>query len=207
MIRVGKHEFKTYSEAKEFTKNVFNKYNVGETVSEEDKEFFISGIKLREYRCDDKIGCGIKRIFVDKNKYGGKTAMLERIDGTQTDFGIYKHLERKTNKLIQTDKEVDFRKACRTAIVADKKKLKFETNSYGDVHHEEKEFSELVTQFISKYNIDVEITKFIGHKDGDIEICFIDKDLEKLWIDFHGTNSKLEVLSKEDHKLKHKSIN
>jgi len=200
MIKIGSLEFKTLSEAKKFTKKIFNKYSIGDVVSDEDREFFISGLKMRSDKGMEKIGCGVKKIIINGNKYGGKTAWVERMDGTKTDFGIYKHLEDPTTN------EKDFRKACRTAIVEDKKKLKRENNLYGDVHHDRISFEDLIQKFINECKIDINKIEFGGHSEKEIEVYFVDKDLEKLWIDFHNKNSCLKVLSKENHMKEHRRI-
>ncbi len=203
LIVIGIHKFKNKTEIKAFIKDILNKYFIeGESISKLDFEFFAELLKPRA----DKIGCGVKRIFLKYNKYGGKTLWIERVDGTQTDFSVYKLLDHISSKRIQSKNEIDFRKACRTAIVEDKKKLKYDSGLFGDAHHYGKEFEQLVTDFIKKYNIQVEKLNFLGHEDGDIEISFVDKDLEQVWIEFHRRNAKMEVLSKEEHKIKHTSI-
>lgn len=203
MITIGDHQFKNQSEAKAFVKGKFKSYNEGETISSTDTLFFRELLKLRDDRGVQKIGSGIKRMFIRKNKYGGNTLWIERIDGTETDFSIYKPLERKTVRVKLTQKEIDFRKACRTAIVEDKKNLKRETNSFGDAHHEI-EFEELIINFIKLYSVDIENLKFVGHNDGDCEISFVGKSLETEWIRYHRINASWNVLSKSDHKEKHR---
>jgi hypothetical protein len=203
LIVIGIHTFKNKTEVKVFIKDILNKYSIeGQSISKSDFEFFIELLKPRA----DKIGCGIKQIFLKYNKYGGKTFWIERIDGTRTDFSVYKLLDYISNKGMQSKNEIDFRKACRTSIVEDKKKLKYDRGLFGDAHHYEKLFEQLVRDFIQQYDIDVEKLKFLGHCDGEIEISFCDKDLEQLWIEFHRQNGKMEVLPKEEHKSKHSRI-
>jgi hypothetical protein len=202
MIIIGNHQFKNQSAAKVFVKEKFNSYSEGETLSPSDTLFFIDLLKLREDNGIQKIGSGVKRIFVRQNKYGGNTLWIERTDGSETDFSIYKPLERKTNRVKLTQNEIDFRKACRTAIVEDKKSLKRETSSFGDAHHEIR-FEELIRNFIKLYNVDVENLNFVGHRDGDYEILFSDKILETEWIRYHRANVLWNVLSKSEHKEKH----
>lgn len=199
MITIGNKSFKNQTEAKSFIKTLFNTYVLdGETLSEHDTLFFTSLLKLRNDNGVSKIGCGIKRMFVKQNKYGGNTLWIERTDGTQTDFSIYKPLERKTNRVRLTPNEIDFRKACRTAIVEDKKKLKYESDLFGDVHHETP-FEKLVEMFIIEYSINVDKLRYHGHTDGDCEISFVDKEVEGLWISYHRTHAELVVLPHVDH--------
>jgi len=203
LIVIGINKFKNKTEIKSFIKNILNRYSLeGENISKSDFEFFVELLKPRA----DKIGGGVKRIFLKYNKYGGKTFWIERVDGTQTDFSVYKLVDVLGDNRIRSKNEIDFRKACRTAIVEDKKKLKFDSGLFGDAHHYDKQFEQLVMDFIKQYDIKVENVKFLGHEDGDIEISFIDKDLEQLWIESHRSNGKMEVLSKEEHKIKHTSI-
>ena len=202
-ITIGNKQFKNTSDAKIFVKEKFNSYCNGETVSPLDTMFFIELLKMRTDGGVTKIGCGIKRMFIRKNKYGGSTLWIERTDGSETDFSIYKSLDRKTSRIKLTQNEIDFRKACRTAIVDDKKLLKSKTNLFGDAHHTT-EFEVLVKNFINVYTIDIEKVLFEGHNDGDCEISFADKILEKIWVEYHSTNVSWIVLSKDEHKIKHK---
>jgi hypothetical protein len=203
MVTIGNKQFKNASDAKIFVKEIFGSYIPGETISPPDTIFFIELLRLHPDGGISKIGCGAKRMFIRKNKYGGNTLWLERNDGSETDFSIYKPLDRKTTRIKLTRNEIDFRKACRTAIVDDKKLLKSKTNSFGDAHHTT-EFEVLVKNFIKLYAIDIEKVLFEGHNDGDCEISFVDKTLEKTWIEYHRTNVSWIVLSKDEHKTKHK---
>lgn len=200
LIVIGIRKFKNKTEIKSFIKNILNRYSLeGENISKSDFEFFVALLKPRA----DKIGCGVKRIFLKYNKYGGKTFWIERVDGTQTDFSVYKLVDIINNSRTRSKNEMDFRKACRTAIVEDKKKLKFDSGLFGDVHHYDKQFEQLVMDFIKQYDIKVENVKFLGHGDGEIEVSFADEVLEKAWVEFHRRNAKMEVLPKEEHKSKH----
>lgn len=200
LIVIGIRKFKNKTEIKSFIKNILNRYSLeGENISKSDFEFFVELLKPRA----DKIGCGVKRIFLKYNKYGGKTFWIERVDGTQTDFSVYKLVDIINNSRTRSKNEMDFRKACRTAIVEDKKKLKFDSGLFGDAHHYDKQFEQLVMDFIKQYDIKVENVKFLGHGDGEIEVSFADEVLEKAWVEFHRRNAKMEVLPKEEHKSKH----
>lgn len=203
IIVVGTKQFKNQTDFKNFARSILNKYIFeNQTISEEDTLFFIDVLKLREDAGATKIGCGIKRMFLRNNKYGGRGIWIERIDGTETDFSIYKPIGRKTNGVKYTQKEIDFQNACRTAIVEDKKKLKRETNSFGDAHHCT-HFKNMVCEFKTMYSINPENLLFVGHEDGNQEILFADKVIENAWVEYHRRNVKWEVLSKCDHKQKH----
>ncbi|HPJ83929.1 MAG TPA: DCL family protein [Methanothrix sp.] len=106
--------------AKECTRNILNNYDMGATISREDQEFLTSALRLRGSEGEQKIGCGIKRIYIGSDGYAKRCFYLERNDGSITDFSYLKCFSGHTKRAKKSQKMKDFEMACRTAIMSDK---------------------------------------------------------------------------------------
>jgi hypothetical protein len=191
-----------------YVQEILGHYQDGEYISQEDLEFMTSLLSYHPWSYQ-KIGCGISRMWIEKNEgYPTRGFWLERSDGSKTDFSFYQCLE--NAGLLK-----DFKKACRKAVapfVIDFKNKFFKDNSNpiccitnrlinkntSHVDHiSPKTFDKILSNFIELYCIDVLKVKFTEHDDSKIGIEFLDKDLEKRWIDFHNINAELRVISAE----------
>lgn len=57
--------------------------------------------------------------------------------------------------------------------------------------------------FIDEFSIDLNIIEFNDVKDMDFETNFKDENIAKIFADFHKDHSKLQILTKDEHKSKH----
>lgn len=130
---------------------------------------------------------------------------IERIDGSETDFSYIKCFVRKSDKVKITQHELDVKKSARNAIHKYMKKLKIERNQYGDAHHSNITFDQLFDNWTLENNIDIEKIEVGGHRDGEEEIYFVDKDIEKSFIEYHNDHASIEVLSPYYHRHLKKS--
>jgi len=187
-------------------KEILNRYPENQSLSEADFEWMLS---LLEHHpdADDKIGCGVTRMWVQQNpEYPTtRTFYLERPDGTSINFSYPACVTPRTP--LQ-----DFKRAARRAIASYTRvtrDLKFlpgtvvncpvngtmltEDGKSCHVHHHGMTFDEIVTDFIRVKNIDVEVVRLRRPEHGGV--VFDDPDLEKSWTTFHNESADLEVVS------------
>ena len=81
-IHLGPLTFNNYDEARAYVHDILVKYKKSETVTDQERDFLIDVLKLRGPEGMEKIGAGIKRIYIDGNKFGSLCFHLERTDGS-----------------------------------------------------------------------------------------------------------------------------
>jgi hypothetical protein len=88
-IEIGPMVFDTKIKSKDYYNGIFSRYPDGQDVGGKDFDELNKLIE-KHHIGEEKIGCGIKRIFRDKTKYGANCFWIERIDGTKEDFSCRK---------------------------------------------------------------------------------------------------------------------
>jgi hypothetical protein len=96
-IHLGPLTFPNYDEAHAHAHDIPVKYKKGETVDDQERDFLTDVLKLRGPEGWKKIGTGIKRIYIDSNKFGSLCFHLERVDGSADDFSYRKCFLGKVN--------------------------------------------------------------------------------------------------------------
>lgn len=86
-IQIGNMLFPTKKAAKEFVRNIVSRYEEKESLVTEDFSFVYDLLTIHP-ESEQKIGCGISKIFVDLDAQykRNKCFYLERKDGSTTDF-------------------------------------------------------------------------------------------------------------------------
>jgi hypothetical protein len=88
--------------------NIIKKYKPWVELSKEDLYFMLEVLQDHE-NADEKIGLGVKGMWLEESSYGQKHFMLERIDGTREDFSFLKCFTKSSPKS-------NYLKACRKAV-------------------------------------------------------------------------------------------
>lgn len=203
--------FKTKTALQQHIKQILHKYNDQEYLWPQDFSFMLDVLALHP-DADIKIGIGIKAIYVKTNPVYKNTRgfWIVRKDDTQTDFSYLECLR-------ETSHKKRFLNACRVAIepyIINLKNKFFEeldgqiafcpitgevirlTNCHVD-HKAPKTFNNIVSSFIVDKQIDVNTVKIHGKgEDGAIQDTFENKELEKIWIDYHNANAELQIVSR-----------
>ena len=209
---VAGENFKTKADLQERIKAILYQYQDRECLSEVDFVFMLEVLQ-RHPDYEVKAGSGVKAIYVQQNPVYRNTRnfWIIRLDGSETDFSYLECLK-------ETLPQKKFINACRAAIepyTQEYKRLFFDnldskayfcpyTNeklnfigSHVD-HKSPKTFKQLVKDFVSQYNVDMSQVKIVGSaKDNVFQDTFEDKEFEKLWIDYHNSHAKLQVISKK----------
>ena len=89
-IKLGPFNFSIWTDAFDFARNVLAKYNVGDTVTDQERDFLVAALRLRGAKGLEKIGTGVHRIYIDTNSFGTYCFFLERTDGSTIDFSYVK---------------------------------------------------------------------------------------------------------------------
>ncbi|EUD11014.1 DCL family protein [Providencia alcalifaciens] len=203
-IIFGDYQFKTKKSAIEEIRRRISLYQFGQKLTEEDEIFFSELFKLHsEY--EEKIGCGIASITVEKDFHNNKCLYIHRQDGKSTDISWVHCVKPASQKTIVS---YAFRRAVKEAIVAFKKDnlketvycpilhipLNFE-NSH--VAYITPSFDQLFLSFLElvEQNIDSIELKNPNSDDYDQRGVISDSRLKEKWVQYHQENAQLKLLS------------
>lgn len=212
MIEIGDKIFKTKKDATEFIQSILYKYPLNGSLIGDDLIFICELLSLHPNK-NKKIGVGIESIIVEKEKTFNKTVhfSIVRIDGSKEDFSFGKCLTPSLNnpeKLFKSsarraiaDQIISFRDNYYLINQDSNKNVKCELtglsigkNSSHVDHVPPDTFYKIVSDFISKSNIDVNKTEFLETADG-IGREFGDIILKREFFDYHGKMAKLRIVS------------
>lgn len=207
-IEIGDLIFSTKKDAIQHYKEILNSYEFGDVLSDKD---FLQLVDLINYRDDaeQKIGCGIKEITIDKGKYNSKSFKLIREDLSEEIFsylrcinGEYSHLSK-------------FNKACRDLVAEQLRLVRlqyFKDNSvkgfvkcqetgeacrWEDLnvdHRQPNTFSVIVDRFIEINNIKVEEVEYVEVMEAVYK--FKDTDLNEKFKSYHKERANLRIVKK-----------
>lgn len=203
MIEIGPFSFKNWGDASKFAKEVLNKHRLGEEVTNHEKDFLIAALHLRGQRGLEKIGCGVRRIWVDNNEFSGRGFFLERIDGSITEFSYLKCFSGHTRRAKKSQHLKDIEAACRTAILRDKP---FKDDGECHAHHEGVPFKDLVGGFLKEHILDPRDIEIDGYQDMRESKQFKDPALAEAFRDYHQRHARIEVISIEEHRSRHRTL-
>lgn len=145
---------------------------------------------LRHPRANEKIGCGVKQIHIKHGLYGSRSFYAERVDGSFTDFSVYKCFRKS-----MSTSGAKFRQAARWAA-----ELPVITGL--DLHHEPPwSFEEIVKEFTKKIDLDK-----IQYDHSKLGIQFADQGLATTFRQFHDDRAVLRYLTTQDHHNTHMNL-
>lgn len=206
--------FSTKTSLENRIKEILYHYQLEEFLSERDFEFMFEILKLHP-EFETKLGIGVKNFFIAQNPQYKNTRnfWILRLDNSTTDFSYKECLK-------ETSHEKRFINACRYAVEPYTMQFKQdffdhlsgkpyiipetgESISFNGSHVDHiapNTFDQLVKDFVKENNIDisqVQINK--SGVDNQFNDSFVNRDLERLWIDYHKTHAKLRVTSKREN--------
>lgn len=154
----------------------------------QDEDFdFMMGILRMHQEAEEKIGCGVVRMWSDTNPVYVHTRnfFIERKDGTVTDFSFTQCLSPSNH----------FKSACRNAIRPQIKAFRTINNVPSNYHvdHDPESFDNLLKRFVAIHG------KGKVKDNQDMEFgCFLeDKEYEQKWYDFHQQEANLRAITAE----------
>ena len=215
-ITIGDIEYKSKKQAKDFFSKMLAKYDIGETIDEQDSAHLHALIQLHT-ESEQKIGCGIKRFYKYKvEKWKKACFALERLDGSKTDFSVPHCIEGKAPSV-----EDEFTKACRDAVaetihLAKQRHFakcgdsdgKVECDKSGDRvsldeshldHKAPLTFQVIVHTFIAAYDITPTRDMLTLPQDDQVEVRFANSYIRDKFVKYHNriANSNLQIIRKD----------
>ena len=209
-IRIGNKIFASKASCTRAVRKILHGCSCGSKLVGDDF-VFIMNLLRNHPRPDYKIGCGIEAIFVEMTRYKNRGFYALRKDGSRTDFSYIQCITPSSQaKKVKT--------ACRTSIrsfIVEFKdwsftgknsvrcplsnEIVFKQNCV--VHHNVFSFEEIFCSWIEEKGIDIESIKLGGFEDNCESVYFLNKVVEKSFVDFHNARADLQVLSKTGHKM------
>lgn len=202
--------FKTKDEVVKHVQSILYKYGEGDFLGKKDFDFIYDLLNEGHHDPDKKIGCGIAGFFVNSNDYNKRGFFIKRLDGSETDFSYVKCIYKKNDFQ-------DIKSACRMAIREDiiKFKQNFFTDNQDNIgfvvcpftkekisidnchvdHIPPNTFNKIFLDWIKSENIEPKSVNLEGYGDGEMTKKFIDKTVEKSFIEFHRERMNLRVTS------------
>jgi len=200
--------FRTEKSVQQYAKNILYFGTVNSVLSEDEFNFMYSYFEDIHHEWKLKLGNGIKSIHRVLDKVYGKyrSFEIERLDGSRTDISY----------IIQNIKapnlKSDFNKALRYIVMS--QILEFKKNKFNEskihicpftneeitfnnchVDHFNPSFNELVNSFITENKIN-NLSNFLEpSKDNQTISEISDKDVTKLFFDYHLKNANLQAVS------------
>lgn len=201
--------FKSQKELKQHVQSMVNRYVNQQPLFPDDLAFMLDLLKRHPW-ADQKIGDGIKQMWIETTDWGNRGFWLERVDGSKTDFSWVRCVSIPKISLALAD----FKKACRHAIAPTIIAFRNKTFLSGIVHCEingrqlnvndshvdhkpPNTFEVIINAFINQEGIDYNSAPITNNWDGAIGVGFTDYEFERKWINFHNSMAELRVISPE----------
>lgn len=204
--------FKTKKACFDYARRILKKTIINMPLEGKDLSF-ITALLHTHKAADQKIGCGIKKIYVRREPiFNGRHFTVLRTDGTEIEFSFLKCLSAngmKTNRVPEHLQNV--KRALRTAITDDVYKFKIErfkekgliqcpyTKEYLDFydshvdHKYPNTFDKLVFDWLYKNKLKVSDIKVTG----ETILNLVDEKLLDSFVQFHNKKAKLRIISAE----------
>ena len=189
---------------------ILEKYDNNDFVSSEDQKILIDIFK-KHHHWEIKKGQGVKNIKVITNHWGKKVFEIHRIDGTRTDISFIKAIIGKPTPIKQKISNA-CRYAIRPIIAQEREKIVWGETKCAvtgellvphktDIDHYDLTFDKLVTQWLKTKEKDKVIASLNEDSiDNVVDNFFIDKVLEKDFIDYHNKHTHLRPVTSNINK-------
>lgn len=183
-------------------------YNTKSVIDKKYESWIIKNVLSNHIDWDIKKGVGIDHLEVGSDGYGGKCFFIVRTDGSSTDISFMAALKPRTKKQ-------DLMKACRTAVIPIKNKVRDEVElpytcpitgeiitDMKNIHidHYNHTFETVFDMWIANKDID-ELHKKINKQTPDVDngtiTYFVDETINEDFIEFHNKNTHLMAISKK----------
>lgn len=197
--------FAKQGDALSFFQEMLHRYSDGERINGEDSMLLV---QLLQSHPDDKIGVGVKYFYRDRNPEQPTSGFhVMRSDGDWTDFSYI--------TCVKGEKPTAytyFYRACRFAVspyLTRKKNRLFESGPVfcsltgetlakenSEYRHTNPSFKNLVDAFLSDNGLEVDWSLFPSDRDRQYNVRFVDQKLERAFIEYHVSNSNLNIFKK-----------
>lgn len=171
-----------------------------------DEERFLAVLLARHPDADQKIGVGLRRIYIGDGPYGTPALWLERIDGTSTDWSFKTCIKPTTHaakvnrafRVLVDDHVIEFRHQAFARAVTIPCAITGEPvaklGSHVD-HRPPDTFQSLMGRFLAQRSLKIENIEVLPGRDGDVADRLIDAAIGEAWIVFHRAHAVLQITS------------
>lgn len=205
-MQVGNLAFPTKKAAKDFVREIISRHDESHSLEGDDFSFVADLLSIHP-ESEQKIGCGISRIFVglDAQYQKNKCFYLERKDGSSTDFSWLACIDGRNIRRETFD-------AFRNAITYQIDRFKIEQlqaglvcpytnenlhNGNSHVDHESPlTFYALVSNFIEIESIHISNVRISEPEDNQFTASLVDEQFIARWQQYHQRTARLRVISK-----------
>lgn len=202
---IGNLIFRTKKAAIEHMKPILNGPPIHATLSGPDHTFLLDLLALHP-DANAKIGKGVSHFTVEWNEYSQRGFQLHRVDGTSTDFSVYKCFDGKHNRKAQVQL------ALRTATMYQISRFRDHQFSMGTVvcplsgqvltsdtchvdHESPATFDLLSQQWMLESGLDIETVTITNSADNNQGRTLTDPDQIASWQRFHLLHARLRLVS------------
>lgn len=197
-ITIGEETFPSKKALSERVRAIVRR---GALASEDD--ILMRELLPRHTEAAQKIGCGVKRIWVAPDQYGGRCFYLERTDGSQTDFSWVHCVNGQPTKdwvLAALREEIAEQiEACKARAFAEANVLICQISGdeivWQDAHVDHappNTFIVLAREFLANEHGELAVG---GTGDGEQRAYLIDRSAAERWKSFHLERAKLRIVS------------
>lgn len=206
-MNIGRLSFLTKAAAKEFFRNLRDRYKDFEPVADKDREHLLALIAIHP-EAEQKIGAGIQGFHVAQNPEWPQTRcfFIDRVDGTRTGFSFLVCIDGAKDRK-------DVHQALRTAVKDQTIRFKFqalskacicpisgcvltEANSHVD-HAFPKTFDWLVKQWMEDAMLEYRDLILTPSADMKFSNTLADDKIRECWVEYHRENAVLRLVSIE----------
>lgn len=175
------------------------------TLTLDDEQFLVALLEGHPESAQ-KIGVGVRRVFVNADGFGGRCFWLERVDGSCTDFSfrscvtppLHANEVRMALRQLVTDQIIEFRDATFVAssvACAITGELIASDAAHVD-HRPPDHFIVLVERFLAVHGLTIDAVKVEPTKDGVTSRELTDPVLARAWCTFHREHAVLQIVGK-----------
>lgn len=205
-MQVGNLAFPTKKAAKDFVREIISKHDAGNSLEGDDFSF-ISDLLAIHPESEQKIGCGISRIFVglDAQYQKNKCFYLGRKDGSSTDFSWVacidgRNLRRETFDAFRSaiKYQIDHFKAehIPVGLVCPYTNENLHNGNAHVDHESPLTFYALVSDFIKTESIGLADVVISEPEDNQFTASLVDERFMARWQQYHQRTARLRVISK-----------
>jgi len=206
-IIIGGLTFSSKKKAKDFFRNIRDKYAIGEKTSDEDTRYLIDLINIHP-EAEQKLGCGISHFSVGIDQHYGMTKhfVIHRTDGSTTDVSFIQAIDGKNvrqDRLVALrtavdDQILDFRTqcfSCQEVYICPLRKITVTQDTYHIDHTPPNTFMVLVDNWLKNRNLKISDIEITPSKDNQVISEMINISQKTDWQQYHRANATLRLLS------------
>jgi hypothetical protein len=199
--------FQTKKAAKEFFKNIRDRYAEGGPMSPED-DCYLRDLVAIHPESETKIGCGISHFTVETDGQFGNSRhfVIHRSDGSSTDVSFHSAIDGRNERRDRLEalrrgiesQILDFRAsvfAPGATVVCPLRGIPITENSYHVDHELPMTFMRLVERWLASAKLTIDALQITPPADNQIVTELTCPDQLRSWQDFHREHAKLRLLS------------